>query len=277
MSDQSSASTSAPPSQARLTSGCIMLLLVGFWLVALGAWMAWHVVAQVRDMRNFTDHAPQTIQPEAPTGEALADVRARVVAFGEAVKAKSAPAKLELSVADLNHLLSAQEPVNRLKDILKVEEITDSVKLKVALALNGIPMSGERLFLNGYINARPEVKSDTGLVLLTRSLEVPGKTVSEGFTASYLQANHVDGLILDELRKEDKINAILTKISIVRCEPGKVVLEYTPPAPKGAAAASPATVPAPPAAPAAAPEVATPASAAPAPAAAPAGSGEAKP
>lgn len=243
-----------------------MLLLVGFWLAALGIWMVWHVFAQVRDMRTFTDHAPQAIQADAPTGEALADVRARVEAFGAAVKAKSAPAKLELSVADLNHLLSAQEPVNRLKDILKVEEITDTVKLKVALALNGIPMSGERLFLNGFITARPEVKSDTGLVLLTRSLEVPGKTVSEGFVNSYLQANHVDGLIFDELRKDDKTNVILAKISTVRCEPGKVILEYTPPAPKGPATGSATPAPASPPAVVPTPAVSEPATPAPAPA-----------
>ncbi|MES2706713.1 MAG: hypothetical protein V4726_08950 [Verrucomicrobiota bacterium] len=237
----------AAPSSPRMTTGCIMLLFVGFWLAALGAWMVWHMYAQVREMRTFTDHAAQVIHPDQPAGEALAELRGRLEAFAKSVEAGT-QAKLELSTADLNHLLSAQEPVNRLKDIVRVEEITDVVKLKVALALNGIPFSGERLYLNGFIMVRPEIKSDSGLVLLTRDLEVPGKTPSEGFKASYLQANHMDGLAFEELRKDNRMKSLLTRITSTRCEPGKVVLEFNPPvktAPGVPGTVKPAAAPAP--------------------------------
>lgn len=253
MSETPSASSPDAPSSARMTTGCIMLLLVGFWLAALGAWMVWHLYAQVREMRAFTDTTAQVIHPDQPTGDALAEVKGRMEAFAKAMEAKI-PAQLELSVADLNHLLSAQEPVNRLKDIAKVEEITDVVKVKVALALNGIPFSGERIFLNGFITVRPEIKSDTGLVLLTRSVEVPGKTLTEGFTASYLQANHMDGLVFEEVRKDNRMKNLMTKITSTRCEPGRVILEYTPPVkaplvpavtPAPAPASDPAQPPAP--------------------------------
>ncbi|RYD31949.1 MAG: hypothetical protein EOP86_16785 [Verrucomicrobiaceae bacterium] len=211
-----------------MTTGCFMLVLVACWLLALGVWMIWHVYAQVREMRTFTQSTAQVIHPDQPTGDDLAALRARLTAFGKSIDARTAD-KLELTVADLNHLLSAQEPVNRLKDIAKVEEITDVVKVKVALALNGVPFSGERLFLNGFMTVRPEIKSDSGLVLLTRSVEVPDKTLPPGFTGSYLQANHLDGLALDEVRKDNRLKSLLTQITSTRCEPGKVVLEYTPP------------------------------------------------
>lgn len=215
-------------SSPRMTTGCILFLLIGFWIVALGGWMAWHLVAQVREMRTFTDSTAQVIHPEQPTGDELAALRGRLTTFGQAIDARTA-ASLELSVADLNHLISAQEPVNRLKDIARVEDITDVIRVKVALALNGMPFSGERLYLNAFIAVRPEVKSDTGLVLLTRSIEAPGKTLTEGFAERYLQANHLDGLVFDELRKDNRLKGILTKITSTRCEPDKVTLEYNPP------------------------------------------------
>lgn len=233
MSEPSSPPAAAPapggaPSTARMTTGCFMLVLVACWLLALGAWMIWHVYAQVREMRTFTDSAPQVIHPDQPTGDDLAALRGRLAAFGQSIDARTA-AKLELTVADMNHLISAQEPVNRLKDIAKVEEITDVVKVKVSLALNGVPLSGERLYLNGFITVRPEIKSDTGLVLMTRGVEVPGKTLTSGFTGSYLQANHLDGLVFDEVRKDNRLKNLLSQITSTRCEPGRVVLEYTPP------------------------------------------------
>jgi hypothetical protein len=204
-----------------------MLLIVGGWFLALGIWMIWHLRGQVQEMRGFTDPVAQAIAPTAPGAAEKAALLDRLKAFAAAIDSKQ-PATLELSVTDLNHLLAAQEPLNRLQDIAKVEEITDSIRVKVALALNGIPFSGERLYLNGFINVRPELKKDTGLILLTRTVEVPGRTLTPGFTQTYLDANHLNGLALDEIRKDARLNTLLTKLTAVRCEPGKVIAEYLP-------------------------------------------------
>ena len=219
-----------PPSNlapSKLSGGCLMLLIVGGWFLALGIWMVWHLRGQVREMRGFTDPMAQAIAPTAPGAAEKTALLDRLKAFAAAIDAKQ-PAKLELSVIDLNHLLAAQEPLNRLQDIAKVEEITDSIRVKVALALNGIPFSGERLYLNGFIHVRPELKKDTGLILLTRAIEVPGRTLTPGFTQTYLDANHLDGLALDEIRKDARLTTLLTKLTAVRCEPGKVIAEYLP-------------------------------------------------
>ena len=217
----------APPPSPKVSGGCIMIMVVVFWLLALGLWMLWHLMGQVKEMRSFTDPTAQAIQPTAPSGEEKAALQSRMKAFAAAINAKQ-QAKLELSAADLNHLIAAQEPVSRLQDIAKVEEITDLIRVKVALALNGIPFSGERMYLNGFINVRPEVKKDTGVVLLTRSLEVPGRSLTPGFTKTYLDANHLDGLAMDEVRKDATLKATLAKITSIRCEPGKVVVEFLP-------------------------------------------------
>ncbi len=223
-------SPAPPPNAAKLkpvSGGCIMILVVFGWLFALGAWMVWHLHGQVKEMRGFTDPTAQAISPSAPSGEEKAALQARLKAFADAIEAKQA-AKLELTVTDLNHLLAAQEPVSRLQDIAKVEEITDAIRVKVAFAINGIPFTGERLYLNGFISVRPEIRKDTGLILQTRALEVPGRELTPGFTKTYLEANHLDGLALDEVRKDEKLKALLAKITAVRCEGGKVIAEYLP-------------------------------------------------
>jgi len=216
-----------PSSNRRLTGGCLMMLVVAGWIVALGLWMAWHLYGQVREIRTFTDPTAQAISPLAPTGAQKSELQGRLTAFATAIGAKQA-ATLTLSVDDLNHLLAAQEPVNRLQDIARVEAITDVIRVKVALALNGIPFTGERLYLNGFISVRPDLKKDLGPVLLTRAIEVPGRTLTEGFTKTYLEANHLDSLALDEVRKDEGLKTLLGKITTLRCEPGQVIAEYVP-------------------------------------------------
>ena len=213
--------------KSKLSGGCIMMLVVFGWLFALGAWMVWHLYGQVKEMRGFTDPAAQAISPSAPSGEEKAALAARLQSFAASMEAKQA-SKLELTVTDLNHLLAGQEPVNRLQDIAKVEEITDAIRVKVALAINGIPFTGERLYLNGFISVRPEIRKDTGLMFLTRTIAVPGRELTPGFTKTYLEANHLDGLALVEVRKDEKLKAILAKITAVRCEAGRVIAEYLP-------------------------------------------------
>ncbi len=226
MSDEVSP-TPATLAPAKLSGGCIMVLIVGGWFLALGIWMIWHLRGQVQEMRGFTDPVAQAIAPTAPGAAEKSALLDRLHAFAAAIDAKQ-PATLELGVTDLNHLLAAQEPLNRLQDIAKVEEITDSIRVRVALALNGLPFTGERLYLNGFINVRPELKKDTGLILLTRAIEVPGRTLTPGFTKTYLDANHLDGLALHEIRKDARLKTLLTKLTAVRCEAGKVIAEYLP-------------------------------------------------
>lgn len=223
---ESSPSGSAPPA---LTPGCLLFIVMGVWFALLGGWMTWRMTGQVREMRTFTDSAPRAIAPAQPDAERVQALRARVTEFGNAVE-QGAAAKLELDADELNDLLASQEPVNRLKDMMRVEEITDVVKLRVSLALNGIPFTGERLYFNGILTVRPDLRQDVGLVLLTRDLQADGKTVTEGFRNRYLEANHVDGLVFDEVRKNAAWKNILSKISAVRLENGKVILEFAPPA-----------------------------------------------
>ena len=42
-----------------------------------------------------------------------------------------------------------------MRENAKVESIGDTVKVQISVALNGVPFSGERLFLNGTADVTP--------------------------------------------------------------------------------------------------------------------------
>jgi len=98
------------------------------------------------------------------------------------------------------------------------------------VAMNGTPFSGERLYINGMADLFPEKNAELGIKLLTRSLTIPGKTVSEGFLNHYKENNHLDTLLLDGLRnsKNPAILEVLKKLTTVRLESGSAVLEFSP-------------------------------------------------
>lgn len=202
-----------------------MLIFVAVWFAVLGVWMIWHLRAQVAEIRTFTGTTPDVIEPLQPDAETIAGLRERLEAFAAAVE-KGERAALDLSVADLNHLIAVQEPLSHLKEAMKVAEIDSLIRLQVAFALNGMP--GERLYLNGFMTARPEVVDGTGLTLVTRSIEVPGKEVSEGFQERYIEAKHLDHLFLDELRQNERIRKVLLKVTAARTEEGRLIVEYLP-------------------------------------------------
>jgi hypothetical protein len=184
---------------------------------------------QVADLRTFTEKTERRVSPAQPTGDEIATLRSRLGSFRDAV-VKSTPASLALSVADLNHLLATTEGPNAMRDHTRIDAITDVIKFSVSLALNGPPFSGERFFLNGTLAARPERNVKHGIILQTKAVEVPGRTPSEGFTRLYLEANHLDGLLLEKLR-EDGANHVaetMRKVTAIRLEPGFVHLDYAP-------------------------------------------------
>ena len=57
-------------------------------------------------------------------------------------------------------------------------------------------------------------------------MEVPGRSLTPGFTKTYLDANHPGGLAMDEVRKDAALQATLSKITSIRCERGKVVAVF---------------------------------------------------
>jgi hypothetical protein len=77
---------------------------------------------------------------------------------------------------------------------------------------------------------KPVRHPEKGVILETLAVEVPGRELSAGFRAHYVQANHLDTLLMSGLRETtDKgVLEVLKQVTVVRLEPGKVVLDYAP-------------------------------------------------
>lgn len=219
-----------PASPARrVTPGCLMLIVGAVWLLVLGGWMIWSLYAQVREIRTFADTEARPVIPVQPTADQITALRTRINEFGAAV-GRGEKSVLRLAVEDINTLLASEEPARSMKENAKVESIGDTIRVQVSVAMNGVPFSGERLYLNGFADLVPEKDKDKGIELATKNLSIPGKVVTEGFLNHYRENNHLDTLLMDELRKskDPAIMQVLGKVTTVRLEPGAAVLEYAP-------------------------------------------------
>ena len=206
------------------------MLLVGLvWLLTLGGWMVFSLVRQVREIRTFADASAKPVTPAQPAAEEITSLRARLAAFSEAV-GKKEKASLRLTAADLNTLLATEEPLAGLKESALVEDISpESIRLRISVAVNGMPFSGERLWINGSAEVTPSIQKSKGVALATKSLAIPGKTVTEGFLQHYKDNGHLDTLLLEPYRKEDSsVLALMKKLTTVRSEAGAVVAEFAP-------------------------------------------------
>ena len=217
------------PSSRRISPGCLVFLVGIVWLVVLGAWMIWSLYAQLREIRTFADTTARPVLPAAPDATAIKALEARINDFGAAVGRKE-KATLRLTVEDINDLLGSADAAKSMKENAKVETIGDSLHVQISVAMNGVPFSGERLYINGFADLTPEADSDKGIKLKTRSVTIPGKTVTEGFLNHYKENNHLDTLLLDAMRssKDPAIMEVLKKLTTVRLEPGAAVLDYAP-------------------------------------------------
>ena len=223
-----------------------MLAMGGAWMLLWGSWMVISLVRQVRELRTFTETVAAPVTPRAATAQEIEALRTRIGAFAAAVEANQA-AVLQLSADDLNTLLASDPRVAGMKENVLVEAVTDTaVRLRISLAMNGMPLTGERLFLNGFCEVKPTAHPDKGILLATSSLSVPDRTLTEGFISHYTQANHVDALLLNGIRETTDLRPlnILKQVTTVRMENGQVILDYAPPAPKATPPAAPASPPA---------------------------------
>jgi len=208
-----------------------MLAMGGFWMLVWGSWMVISMVRQVQELRGFTDPVAQPVVPRAVAAAEVESLRGRLREFAASVQAGRA-ATVALSADDLNTLLAAEPVLQPMRESARVESVTESgIRLRISVAMNGMPLSGERLFLNGECKVTPVRHPDKGVILATTSISVPGRELTEGFRAHYRQANHLDTLLMGGIREtvDTTVLGVLKKVTMVRLEEGKVVLDYAPP------------------------------------------------
>ena len=206
-----------------------MFIVGGTWLLVLGGWMIWTMYAQLREIRTFADTSAKPVTYSQPSEQEKQTLEAKINAFGAAVGRKES-ASLRLTVEELNALIVSQDATKGMKESAKVESIAQNVRLQISVPINGVPFTGEHYYLNGFVEVSPEKDKEKGLLLQTRELIIPGKTVTEGFLGKYKEMNPLDSLLMDNVRqsKNTAIMEVLKKVTTLRLEPGAAILEYAP-------------------------------------------------
>ena len=96
--------------------------------------------------------------------------------------------------------------------LIRVEKIEDgSIHAQISFILNAFPPGSVR-YLNGTLLCAPAINKETGLVLNTEDIRVPGKAVAEGFLRRYKQDGYLDTMLLQEFRDEDKDKDVCRRI-----------------------------------------------------------------
>jgi hypothetical protein len=215
--------------------GCAILILAFLVFGGLVTWTLYSGWEQDRQISTFSETSPKPTQLATPTTEEKDLLKARLAEFSSA--SKTGPAKLTMTVSDLNTLLILSLDVSDIPQLKEakypgmvwftaMDEKAQMIKADVCLTLHGLPFIGHEKYLVAHAAFKPEI-GNTGLEFHIDNVEVPGKTVPEGFM---FQMRTLPWLNLVKLKPE--FADLLKRVTSAQVTPeGALVLEAKPAAP----------------------------------------------
>ncbi|WP_035614859.1 hypothetical protein [Haloferula sp. BvORR071] len=225
------------PPQATARSpfaGCLILILALLMLVSLVGFAVWLPFKQATEMEKFTSPTPAPLPVETVDQAKLAELTARMEKFSDELKGDAkTPARMELSVEDLNLAIAAYKPVEQLRGTFRVKEITqEALLIDINYKLNGKPrlardgedgpITADPRYLIGSLKGHP-LLARRELALKVSSLEVPGKTVAEGFMEHFSTLR-----IFEAATKDGNIGPAMAALTRAELAPGKLILARVP-------------------------------------------------
>jgi hypothetical protein len=226
------------PPQATARSpfaGCLILVLALLMLVFLIGFSAWMPFRQAAEIEKFTATSPAPLAVEAIEGNetkvnALVE---RLEAFRSDLGDDKKTARIELTAEDLNLAIAAFPQVQELRKSFRIREIAaDALLIDICYQLNGRPrltkdgedgfLTSDPRYLIGTLKARPEL-ARRELSLRVDALEVPGKTVPQGFL------DHFSNLrIFERYLKDPVLGPTMAGMTRVEVQDGKMILARIP-------------------------------------------------
>ncbi len=162
----------------------VMLFLIGFSISVL--------FRQANEIAKFTDEKPALVDvsPLEDREAELNRLAEKLETFRLAV-GDGETATLELTPEEMNLAIAAYEPFKDLRGMLRVASISPKeIRMEISFQLNGRPrlskegegglITSDPRYLNGIMVAKPGLLNKE-LVLQISDIEVPGKTVAQGF------------------------------------------------------------------------------------------------
>ena len=175
----------APVSSFSPYYGCFIMAAAILLFAFMVIWSGYTLLTQNAELDKITVAQPPTFPPASLSPEAERQLAAKWAAVGAAVAAGK-PARLDLSLAELNTIIARTPDLGNgsYADLVRVTGTDPERSVLVAevhLPINPLPFSGKpKRYLVGRAWFLVEVQQE-GPDARIVDLEVPGKTVPDGF------------------------------------------------------------------------------------------------
>jgi hypothetical protein len=204
----------------------VMAFLVGFSVLTL--------FRQFNEIARFTDEKPATVEitPLENREPQLNGLAERVEKFRQDLAGEST-ATLALSADDINLAIASHDAFKELRGTFRVTDISkDALRVAISFPLNGRPrlaksgepgwIASDNRYLNATLVARPVLASKE-VVLAIDTIEVPGKTVAQGFIDQMSPYRVTERYMADH-----GIGKVMAKLTRVEIDGDRIVLSRIP-------------------------------------------------
>ena len=197
-----------------------MLFLIGFSISVL--------FRQANEIAKFTYDKPAVVDvsPLEDREAELNRLAEKLETFRLAV-VDGESTTLELTAEEMNLAIAAYEPFRDLRGMLRVDSVSpEEIRLEISFQLNGKPrlskegeggwITSDPRYLNGTMVAKPGLLNKE-VVLQVSDIEVPGKTVAEGFLGQMSPYR-----IAERYVGKEGIGAVMAELTSVELSEGTV-------------------------------------------------------
>ena len=198
----------------------VMLFLVGFSISVL--------FRQANEIAKFTGDKPAVVDvsPLEDREAELNRLAEKLETFRLAVT-DGESAALVLTAEEMNLAIAAYEPFRDLRGMLRVVSVSpEEIRLEISFQLNGRPrlskggeggwITSDPRYLNGTMVAKPGLLNKE-VVLQISEIEVPGKTVADGFLGQMSPYR-----IAERYVGKEGIGAVMSELTSVELADGAV-------------------------------------------------------
>ncbi len=204
----------------------VMAFLVGFSVLTL--------FRQFNEIARFTavTPIPEEVTVLEDRDPQLNDLAERIEKFRQDLAGDST-ASLALSADDINLAIASHDEFKDLRGTFRVTDISDdALRIAISFPLNGRPrlaksgepgwIASDSRFLNATLIGRP-VLANKEIVLAVHAIEVPGKTVAQGFIDQFSPYRVTERYMLDH-----EIGKAMAKLTRVEIAGDRIVLSRNP-------------------------------------------------
>lgn len=193
-------------------TGLVMITLMVIWTIYTG-------YTQNKLIDKFTQSKPMPLQVIYSDTDSVFALRDRVREFGMLVKEAKA-AELKLSAQDLNDLIGHEDATIDFRKMVAFDDIDDRLRARVAMPLQTLFRGGKFRYLNADMTFKIELQSKQPMLEIDTITPQTGGVIPEGFL-NYMRDN---SNLLGTFKDDKKLSPILSRISSLHLEDGKVVV-----------------------------------------------------